>query len=89
MEGVPGQLEAGIRYLRETTESVQRMPGWKGGYVLVDRQSGNVMTMTLWKTEADRQASAEAAAKLREQAGQRAGATGSPAVEMYEVVLHI
>jgi hypothetical protein len=43
--------------------------------------------MTLWESQSDLDASAEVAARIRQQAGAKAGATGTPTVETYEVAL--
>lgn len=59
---VAGMQETALPALR-----AQR--GYKGLSISVDRSSGSVGTMTIWETEADRDASDSALAKLREDAG--------------------
>lgn len=59
----------------------------KGAYVLVNRETGKIMTITLWETEADRDASAAAANQVRGEIADKAAAA-PPTVELYEVALH-
>jgi hypothetical protein len=54
--------------LQETSlEALRAQRGYKGLSVSADRSSGVVGTLTLWETEADRDASDSALAKLREE----------------------
>jgi heme-degrading monooxygenase HmoA len=54
--------------MKETSVSALRAQrGYKGFSVSADRASGLVGTMTVWETEADRDASDSALAKLREE----------------------
>jgi heme-degrading monooxygenase HmoA len=61
--------------LQETSlEAIRAQRGYQGLSVSADRSAGVVGTLTLWETEADRDASDSALAKLREDiAGQFAG----------------
>jgi hypothetical protein len=54
--------------------------------VLVDRKTGKQMTIALWETEPDLNASAEAAKGLRAQYVQTAAAQPAK-VEVYEVAI--
>jgi heme-degrading monooxygenase HmoA len=65
---------------------LERMEGFSNAYFCVDRGSGKGLSMTLWETEAAREASAERAHQLRSQATQPAGAT-TDSVTHYEVAL--
>ena len=56
----------------------------KNAYVLVDRKSGKIMTITLWETEADREASTAAANQARGKIADKAAAAPAT-VELYEV----
>ncbi len=64
----------------------EKMEGFKGLLTLVDRQSGDGFTITLWESEAARRKSEEEANKLRQQTGQASGATIT-SVKNYEVIL--
>jgi heme-degrading monooxygenase HmoA len=87
MQGTAKELPAGIEYFAQMTNVVKKMQGWQGGYVFASSDTGKIMVIIFWETEADLQASAEAATELRRQAGLMAGAVGAPLVENYEVVL--
>ena len=86
-EGPPGKIDDAVRVGKETVyPSAKKMKGFKGMYVLVDRKTGKQMAFTLWNTEADLDASAEAANKLRAQYVQTANAQPAK-VEKYEVAI--
>ena len=84
-EGPPAGIDQAIRFMRETVlPEAKKMQGFKGSFLLVDRKTGKQMGVTLWETESDLNASAEAANRLRAQYVQ--AATAQPAkVEIYEV----
>lgn len=63
------------------------MAGFKGAYFLVDRKSGKEVSITLWDTEKDMQASTKAADQLRAQASQAVATAKPPIVEIYEVAV--
>lgn len=59
----------------------------EGAILLVDRQSGKAIAITLWKDEEALRASEEAADALRAEAANRMGASGTPAGQAYEVAV--
>lgn len=86
-QGPPDQTAEGIRLAREQILPAARlMDGFKGIYLLYDRESGKSLSITLWESEADMQASEEAASQVR---AQSAKASGDEVinVERYEVAL--
>jgi heme-degrading monooxygenase HmoA len=86
LQASPEHLEEGIRYVQSTpSPGDQGLAGFKGAFLLVDRKSAKVITITLWEAEQDVQASAVGASRLRAAIGQAFGFTGTPAVEVYEV----
>ena len=88
IQGNPQQVEDGIRQYREQVISaVKKIVGFKGAYFLVDRKSGKEVSITLWDTEKDLQASTKAADQLRAQAAQTVAAPKPPVVEIYEVAV--
>ena len=88
IQGKAQQVEDGIRQYREQVmPAVKKMAGFKGAYFLVDRKSGKEVSITLWDTEKNLQASAAAANKLRAQASQIVAAPKPPVVEIYEVAI--
>ena len=72
----------------DVRQALAREPGFKGTFFLLDRQSGKVMTIGLWESEAAVQASAaghqERLAASRIALGMEAGP--EPVVEVFEVV---
>ena len=88
IQGKPERVEDGIRNYREQVMPwAKKMAGFKGAYFMVDRKNGKVVSITLWDTEKNLQASAAAADRLRAQASQTAAASKPPVVENYEVAV--
>lgn len=83
--GAPDRVENGIRQVEQTP--IQELPDFKGAYLLVNRESGKAMTITLWESQQAMQASAGAANPLRSAVGEAFGDTQPPTVETYEVAL--
>ena len=87
LRGAPEQIDDGIRQVRENVlPSVEQMDGYQGGYLLVDRQNGTSISITLWESEEAMRASEEAANQLRSDAAGAAGAQIA-SVDRCEVVL--
>lgn len=88
-EGSPERIDESIHFMRETViPECRKIRGFKGSYLLVDRKTGKQMGITLWKTEADLNASTEAAKRLRAQFVQTASAQTAK-VEVYEVAVQL
>jgi heme-degrading monooxygenase HmoA len=88
IEGKADRIDDGIKDYREhVVPEVKKMTGFKGGYLLVDRKTGKTLSITLWDTEKDLQASTRAANKLRANASQTVAAAMAPKVEIYEVAV--
>jgi hypothetical protein len=83
-----GSAEEAKKLIDHTNEKVipraKEIAGFKGGYWLMDRQTGKGFAITLFESDAALRASEDSAAQIRSQATQEAGAkmTG---VERYEV----
>ena len=89
IEGSPEGIDESIRIMRETVmPEARKMQGFKDSYLLVDRKTGKQMGIALWETEADLNASTEAANRLRAQFVQAATAQ-TPKVEIYEVAVQL
>jgi len=83
-EGSPAGIDEAVRFMRETLlPEARNMKGFKDSYLLVDRKTGKQMGIALRETEADLNASAEAAKRLRAQYVWEATAQ-PPKVEIYE-----
>ena len=86
-QGPPDQTAEGIRVAREQIlPAAKLMDGFKGIYLLYDRESGKSLSMTLWETEADMRASEEAASRVRAQSAEASGDEVIN-VERYEIAL--
>ena len=73
-QGPPDQTAEGIRVAREQILPAARlMDGFKGIYLLYDRESGKSLSITLWETEADMRASEEAASRVRAESAETSG----------------
>ena len=86
-EGEPEQLDAAIKLVNETiAPAAKRLQGFKTGYWLIDRATGNGLSVTMFENEAALHASEDDAAQLRSRASSLAKIT---AVERYEVVAEV
>lgn len=85
--GSPEQAEQGIASFRDNTLPAIKEAGGSGGVLLIDRESGKAMAITLWEDEAAMRASEERANELRRTASEELGATDQPRVERYEVAV--
>ena len=83
-EAPKDEVDEALAAFEASTEAVRQMPGIERAYLLVDRQGGRVLTITVWESEESMAASAEAAKALRSQAMGAAGGS-VVAVETYEV----
>jgi heme-degrading monooxygenase HmoA len=45
------RLEEGLQVLRGSSEDVRAMAGFRHGYALIDRQAGELVTVTFWESE--------------------------------------
>jgi heme-degrading monooxygenase HmoA len=60
--------------------------GFKGFYLLADRQSGKIVSISLWDSEDDLRQFEAQGAQIRREASSEVGIAPTP-VEIYEVVL--
>jgi heme-degrading monooxygenase HmoA len=83
-----GDVDALIEGFRRQTELVRQLDGFARAFLLVDRDGGRAVTVTLWDSVETLEASASRAAHLRDEASETAGATiGS--VDSFEVALDV
>jgi heme-degrading monooxygenase HmoA len=76
-------IEAGVAFVRDTVTPVLRQQkGFRGVTASADRSAGVVGVLTLWDSEADRDASESALNKVRNEGAKIIG--GEMTVEMYE-----
>lgn len=83
--GRPDRVEEGIRHVSGT--DISGMEGFRGAYLLVDRQSGEAMTITLWDSPEVAQRTAGAATSLRSGISEAFGDPQPPTVKIYEVAV--
>ncbi len=87
LRGSADLIDEGIRYVRENVlPRAELIDGYKGAYLLVDRNSGTSVSVTLWESEEAMRASEEAANSLRGKAAEGIGAEIAT-VERYEVAI--
>ena len=88
LTGSTEEVDAGIDNFRSNAlPGVQAEPGNRGAIMLVDRETGKGMAITLWEDENAMRESEERANELRAQAADAMGAGGTPEVELYEVAV--
>jgi len=87
LSGSPGDVDAGVANFRENVVPFTREQGGRGAILLIDRESGSAVAITLWEDEAALSASEERANTLRAQAAEEMGASGQPSVARYEVAV--
>jgi heme-degrading monooxygenase HmoA len=87
LSGSPSDLEGAIANFREQVVPFTNQHGGKGAILLVDRQSGSAIAITLWEDEEALRASEEKANELRAQAAEELGASERPTVTRYEVAV--
>jgi len=86
LAGSPANADAGIENFRANVVPYVRDNG-KGAILLLDRESGDALAITLWGDEQSMQASEDSANTLRAQAADEMGATDAPKVGRYEVAV--
>jgi len=87
--GSPDKADVFARTMRDTViPQAQKLQGFKGGYWLIDRESGTVMGVTLFESEQALKASEGQADRIREQASREMGEQ-VPSFRNFEVVASI
>jgi heme-degrading monooxygenase HmoA len=86
ISGSPAEADAGIDNFRTNVVPFARDQG-KGAILLLDRQSGEAIAITLWQDEEAMRASEESANSLRAQAAGQMGAAQTPTIGRYEVAV--
>ncbi|MBT2545694.1 hypothetical protein J7E99_34690 [Streptomyces sp. ISL-44] len=73
-QGSPVPAEGDVTANSEAiVQQVKDVPGFRGVYYLVDRASGEAMSLTLWEDERTMRDSEEQAARIREETARREG----------------
>ena len=87
LTGSPERAEEAIAEYRDTVIPFVRAEGGRGTILLIDRDTGKGMGITLWESAEAMQASEERANELRASATETMGAGATPTVERYEVAV--
>jgi heme-degrading monooxygenase HmoA len=86
VQGSPDHTEKGIdSFNSEVVPAAKAVDGYKGAFLLADRDTGKAIGITLWDTEDAMRRGAEAVASAREATIKALGGTVPP-VEELEVV---
>ncbi len=75
-----------VKWVEEQLPAAREIPGFKGFYLLADRQSGKVVSISLWDSDDDLRQHEALGARAREGARSELGIAPAP-VDIYEVVL--
>jgi heme-degrading monooxygenase HmoA len=75
-----------VKWAEEQLPAARETPGIKGLYMLADRQTGKVMTISLWDSADDLRQHEGQGAQIREEASSELGIAPTP-VDIYEVLL--
>jgi heme-degrading monooxygenase HmoA len=85
--GTSDQMDEAVSQVRESViPRLEQLDGYKGSYLLVDRENGKSLVVTFWESEEAMSASEEAANTLRSEAADAFG-TQMVGVERYEVAV--
>ena len=86
VEGKPEKFAEGARNYREKViPAIKNLQGFKHAYLLVDRKTGVNVSVVLWDSEKDIQASTPTNLQLRSQFAEAVGAVKPPTAAVYEV----
>ncbi|HEY2673932.1 MAG TPA: antibiotic biosynthesis monooxygenase [Rugosimonospora sp.] len=80
------QLAGLVKFSEERLPAAREAPGFKGLYLLADRDSGKVVSISLWDSDDDWRQFEARGAQLRQGAASELGIAPTP-VDAYEVLL--
>ena len=80
----PDGFDGVIRFAQGHVPDTQAQPGFRGFYLLTDRDTGNLVTISLWDTWEDVRALEARAARLNSDAAESVEAASAP-VKIYQV----
>lgn len=86
LKGDPGQIEEATKSYRNALSQFAAIDGNRGAFLLVDRDTGVGIGITLWDSENAMTAARERATELRQQAAEQVGAQ-IEGVEEFEVAV--
>ena len=77
-----------LDWMQERLPDAREAPGFKGCYLLADRQSGKIVSISLWDGDDALRQFEDLGAQVRKEATAELGIAPTP-VELYEVVLQV
>ena len=80
------QLAGRVKFAEEQLPAAHEAPGFKGFYLLADRQSGKLVSISLWDSDDDLRQFEARGDQARKEANSELGIAPTP-VDLYEVVL--
>lgn len=80
------KLDDLVKWAEEQLPAARETPGFKGLYLLADRQSGKLVTISLWDSDDVLRRNQARGAQVRKDASSELGIAPTP-VDIYEVVL--
>jgi heme-degrading monooxygenase HmoA len=86
VQTAPDKIAGFVKWSEERLPAAREAPGFKGLYLLADRQSGKVVSISLWDSDDDLQQNQARGAQMRKEANSELG-IASPAADIYEVLL--
>jgi hypothetical protein len=89
VRGSADKIDDGVRSVREEVLPVlQECNGFRGQLLLVDRDKGEAIGISLWDTKEDMDASEEKVHQTRQSTADKVGASGGPEVHLYELPVY-
>jgi heme-degrading monooxygenase HmoA len=82
----PEGVDSAIRIAQEQLPGAREQPGFSGFYLLADRTSGKLLTISLWQSHEDLRRVESRAAQSRGQAAAEME-VATPGVTIYEVAI--
>jgi hypothetical protein len=89
VRGSGERIEEGVRAIREHVIPVlKECNGFRGQLLLVDREKGEAIGISLWDTEEEMLASEEKVSGVRQQTADSVGASAAPDVRLFELPVY-
>ena len=85
--GSPDQAEVGISDFKENVAPWIKQNGGSGGILLIDRETGKALGITLWPDEEAMRQSEDAANEHRQRVSDEMESGQAPTVERFEVAV--
>lgn len=89
VEAATDKLAGLLTFCEEQLPSFREAPGFKGFYLLTDRQSGKIVTISLWDSHDDLRRNNEGRGAQARQEASAELSVAPPPIDIYEVVLQV